>query len=142
LSLRFKLTLFYALISTAILALGTAVLFVALRQSLYQSFDDALREAAQLAISQLGGQENNPRLETEGQRFEPSQAGATSLAVFDQHGQVLDRFGDFKVQVKLEPGFQSVAEIRVFTKALPGHIFIQAARSQLELAKTIARAWH
>ncbi len=139
-SLRLKLTLFYALISALILALGTAVLFVALRQSLYQSFDDALREAADLAISQLGGQESNPRLETEGQRFQPSQAGATSLAVFDQHGQLLDRFGDFKVQVKLEPGFQTVAEIRTFTKALPGNIFIQAARSQLELAKTIARA--
>jgi signal transduction histidine kinase len=140
LSLRLKLTLFYALISALILALGTAVLFVSLRQSLYQSFDDALREAAQLAISQLGGQETNPRLETEGQRFQPSQAGATSLAVFDQHGQLLDRFGDFKVQVKLEPGFQTVGEIRVFTKALPGNVFIQAARSQLELAKTISRA--
>jgi signal transduction histidine kinase len=140
LSLRFKLTLFYALISALILALGTAVLFVALRQSLYQSFDDALREAAQLAISQLGGQESNPRLETEGQRFQPSQAGATSLAVFDQDGKLLDRFGDFKVQVKLEPGFQTVGEIRVFTKILPGNVFIQAARSQLELGKTISRA--
>ena len=139
-SLRFKLTLFYALISALILALGTAVLFVSLRQSLYQSFDDALREAADLAVSQLGGQESNPRLETEGQRFQPSQAGATSLAVFDQHGKLLDRFGDFKVQVKLEPGFQTVGEIRVFTKALPGNLFIQAARSQLDLAKTIARA--
>ncbi len=139
-SLRFKLTLFYALISALILALGTAVLFVSLRQSLYQSFEDSLREAAQLAISQLGGQETNLRLETEGQRFQPSQSGVTSLAVFDQHGQLLDRFGDFKVQVKLEPGFQTVGEIRVFTKALPGNMFIQAARSQLELAKTIARA--
>ncbi len=139
-SLRFKLTLFYALISALILALGTAVLFVALRQSLYQSFDDALREAADLAISQLGGQESNPRLETEGQRFQPSESGATSLAVFDQRGKLLDRFGDFKVQVKLEPGFQTVGEIRIFTKALPENNFIQAARSQLELEKTIARA--
>jgi signal transduction histidine kinase len=140
LSLRFKLTLFYALISALILALGTAVLFVALRQSLYQSFDDALRDAAQLAVSQLGGHEGDPRLETEGQRFEASRPGATALTVFSQQGQQVDSFGDFKVRVPLEPGFQSLNTIRVFTKALPGGGFIQATRSQLELAKTISRA--
>ncbi len=69
-SLRFKLTSFYALISALILTLGGVILFVAMRQSLYQSFDDSLCEAAQLAISQLAGPEDNPRLETENQRFE------------------------------------------------------------------------
>jgi signal transduction histidine kinase len=140
LSLRFKLTLFYALISALILGLGTAVLFVALRQSVYQSFDDALRDAAQLAVSQLGGHDNDPRLEKEGQRFEASQPGATALTVFSQQGQQVDYFGDFKIHVPLEPGFYSVDKIRVFTKALPGGGFIQAARSQLELEKTISRA--
>jgi signal transduction histidine kinase len=140
LSLRFKLTLFYALISALILGLGTAVLFVSLRQSLYQSFDDSLRDAAQLAVSQLGGHEGDPRLEKEGQRFEASQPGATALTVFSWQGKQVDYFGDFKVHVPLEPGFQSVNHLRVFTKALPGGGFIQAARSQLELEKIIARA--
>jgi len=140
LSLRFKLTSFYALISALVLTLGGVILFVALRQSLYQSFDDSLREAVQLAVSQLGGGENDPRLETEGQRFEAQQPGATALTIFNSRGRALDRFGDLGLRVPLEPGFQSVGEVRVLTQSLPAGGFIQAARSQRELGRSVTRS--
>jgi signal transduction histidine kinase len=139
LSLRLKLTLFYGLISGLILALGGLVLFVALRESLHQSFDDSLREAAQLAVSQLGGDEGVPRLETEGQRFQASLPGATTLTVYDRQGRPIDRFGTSKVSAPLEPGFATVGEVRIFSKALPEGGFLQATRSQIELGNTLAR---
>jgi signal transduction histidine kinase len=139
LSLRLKLTLFYALISGLILALGAAILFVALRESLHQSFDESLREAAQLAVSQLGGDEGAPHLETEGQRFQSSLPGATTLTVYDRYERLVDRFGNFKLSAPLETGFYDVGGLRVFSKALPDGGFLQAARSEVEMGKTIAR---
>jgi signal transduction histidine kinase len=139
LSLRLKLTLFYALVSGLILALGAAILFVALRQSLHQSFDDSLREAAQLAVSQLGGDEGTARLEPATQSFQASLPGATTLTVYDRQGRPTDRFGSSKVSAKLKPGFATVGEVRVFSQALPEGGFLQAARSQIELGNTLAR---
>ncbi len=138
-SLRLKLTLFYGLISGLILGLGGLVLFVALRQGLHQSFDDSLREAAQLAVSQLGGDEGSQRLEPAIQNFQASLPGATTLTVYDRQGRPTDRFGPSKVGALLEPGFATVGEVRVFSQALPDGGFLQAARSQIELGDTLAR---
>lgn len=139
-NLRLKLTLFSALVSALILTLGGLVLFAALRESLRWSFDDALRETAQLAISQLGGHEGDPRLETEGLRFEARLPGATALTIYDRQRRPIDHYGNFRVSAPLAPGFASLGEMRVYTEALPGGGFIQAARSQVELGRTLVRA--
>ena len=139
-SLRLRLTLFYALVSGLILSFGAAVLFAALRESLHQSFDQSLREAAQLAVSQLGGDEGAPRLETEGQRFQASLPGATTLTIYDRRERALDRFGTSTASAPLKPGFYDLGEVRIFSQILPSGGFLQAARSQLELGKTVARS--
>ena len=57
LTLRWRLTLYSALVSSVIVLLSALLIFFSLRTSLLQGLDASLREAATIAATQLVGDE-------------------------------------------------------------------------------------
>ena len=137
-SLRWKLTLYYAGLSALTLVMSSGVLFLALRASLHQALDNSLQEAARIAASQIGGDaltasENSSTL------FLAQLPGSTALQIFNAQGQEIDRLGQPAVSAPLSAGFATVGEVRVYTEPLPDGGFVQAMRSQVETSRAIGR---
>lgn len=137
-SLRWRLTLYYAALSALILLLGGGALFLALRASLRQALDRSLQDAAGIAASQVGG-DAFAAPESPNDLLLTRLPGSSVIRVFDAQGRETDRFGRPPVSAPLQPGFTTVGETRVYTEALPDGGFIQVMRSEVETLQAIGR---
>lgn len=137
-SLRWRLTLYYAVLSALTLLLGGGALFLALRSSLRQALDNSLQDAAGIAASQIGGDAFAPANSSE-EFLLTRLPDSTVLLVFDTRGKVADRLGKPPVSAPLQAGFTTVGETRVYTEALPDGGFVQAMRSEVETSRVIGR---
>lgn len=139
-SLRWKLTLYYSAVSALILLMGGMGFYLVLRQNLRAALDDSLREAATLAASQLGGDEQKPQFSAaETDTLLQRLPGATVLLVFNAQGQLVDRIGISRTRAPLVEGFTTFGDTRVFTLKLPNGDQIQAQRPQLETLEALSR---
>lgn len=136
-SLRWRLTLYYAAISVGLLLLGGLILFLVLRSTLRQTLDGSLQEAVAIAASQLSGDET--KSQDIADLFLTRLPGATVLLVYDPQGNLTDRFGKPPVEAPLESGFVTLKNTRVYSELLPDGSFIQAMRSEVETSRTIGR---
>lgn len=139
LSLRWRLTLFYAGVLAAVLGLVGVVVFFALRSSVHQTLDDSLREAANVAATQLIGDESPQLSDPRSELIEAKLPGRTVLLVYDKTGRLTDRIGTPRVRAPLEPGFTSVGDVRAFTERLPDGGWVQAMRSDVETLGVLRR---
>ncbi|MER3555436.1 MAG: two-component sensor histidine kinase [Meiothermus sp.] len=137
-SLRWRLTLYYAALSALILLLGGGALFLALRASLRQALDRSLQDAAGIAASQVGG-DAFAAPESPNDLLLTRLPGSTVIRVFDAQGRETDRFGRPPVSAPLRAGFTTIGETRVYTEALPDGGFIQVMRSEVETLQAIGR---
>lgn len=141
LTLRWRLTLYYGLISALIVLLGAGLILVSLQASLRQGLDGSLRTAAQIAASQLGGDEGAPSLsEQRGDRVQSQLPGSTVVQVFNRAGQRTDQLGQPRAQAPLRAGLVTVGRERLYTLRLPDGSWIQTARSELESQATVIQA--
>ncbi|MBF6596531.1 MAG: HAMP domain-containing histidine kinase [Thermaceae bacterium] len=139
-SLRWKLTLYYSAVSALILLMGGMGFYLVLRQNLRAALDDSLREAATLAASQLGGDEQKPQFSAaETDTLLQRLPGATVLLVFNAKGQLVDQIGTSRTRAPLVEGFTTFGDTRVFTLKLPNGDQIQAQRPQLETLEALSR---
>lgn len=135
-SLRWRLTLYYAVVTVGMVLLGGLVLFQVLRSTLRQTLDDSLRQAAAIAASQLAGDEAR----TEAPDLLVARLpGATVLLVYDAGGNLTDRYGTPLVSAPLTAGFVSVGETRVYSEPLSGGGFVQVMRSDVETGRSLSR---
>jgi signal transduction histidine kinase len=138
LSLRWRMTLYYAGVSVLILLVGGIVFLLALRSSLDRALDHGLRDAATLAATQLGGDEPAPGSLSR----EPDVRGlpdATTITVLDENGRVTERFGALQAEVPLAPGAQSKGGVRTFTLRLANGEWVRAARSEAETLEVFSQ---
>ena len=139
LNMRWRLTMFYAAILSLILAIVGISLILALRESVHQTLDESLRFAANLAINQLTAEETKPRFETQADHFQTQLPGTTVLLVYNKTGRLTDQFGTPRVRVRLEAGFASVNDIRIYTERLSEGGWLQAMRSEVEILSVLQR---
>lgn len=140
LSLRWRLTLFYGALLSAILLLTGVGVYYALKSSLNATLDSSLRDAATLAASQLVGDETDPKLsDPDIDAFQARVASNTTIVVYDQTGTITDRIGKLRFKIPLEAGYQTLNETRVFTQALPSGGWVQALRGQVETLEILGR---
>ncbi len=140
-NLRWRLTLFYALLSAAILLVVGTVFFLSLRLSLHDMLDKGLREAATLAASQLGGDDGALKFsEAETQALQHEIRSTTVLKVFNSQGTQTDSFGAANIHSQLKAGFTSTGGYRVYTLQLKHGEWVQAMRSEIETLETLSRA--
>jgi signal transduction histidine kinase len=140
LSLRLRLTLFYGALLAVVLTLVGVAVYVALRSSVRATLDSALRDATSLAVSQLSGDEGKPKFsDPETDAFQSRLPSTTALVVYDRNGQITDRIGPRRVQARLEPGYQTVADTRVYTERLADGGWVQALRGEAETLEVLGR---
>jgi signal transduction histidine kinase len=141
LTLRWRLTLFYALLSSAILLVTGSVFFFSLQASLREMLDNSLHDAASLAASQLTGDEGQPKFsETDAESLQREVQGETTLVVFNAKQKQTDRLGRARVTAPLEAGFTSTKEFRAYTIQTEKGDWVQALRSEAETLETLSRA--
>jgi signal transduction histidine kinase len=140
LSLRWRLTLYYALVSSATVLLSAVLIFFSLRSSVQQGLDISLREAGAIAASQLAGDETTKREESAGDRVQSQLPGSTVIQVFDKRGQLTDELGIPRKRAPLLAGLITVGNERIYTARLPDGGWVQASRSQAETLSTVSRA--
>jgi signal transduction histidine kinase len=141
LTLRWRLTLFYALLSSAILLVTGSVFFFSLRASLREMLDNSLHDAASLAASQLTGDEGQPKFsETDAESLQREVQGETTLVVFNAAKKQTDRLGRARVTAPLEVGFTSTKGFRAYTVQTEKGDWVQALRSEAETLETLSRA--
>ncbi len=139
LSLRWRLTLYYAAVWALILVAGSLAFLIGLRSNLTRALDDNLHEAALLAATQLGGDEAAEEVgSTENSNLGRKLPGATTMLVFDEQRRITDRLGNLKLPAPSGKGVKSEAGVRVFTLQLPNGEWIQAARSEVEALEVFA----
>jgi len=141
LTLRWRLTLYSALVSSAIVLLSALLIFFSLRTSLFQGLDASLREAATIAATQLGGDEGaqfSP--ESASDRVQSKLPGSTVLLVFDKSGVQVDEMGVPRARAPLVPGYVTLDDERLYTLRLPEGGWVQAARSETEINGILTRA--
>ena len=137
-SLRWRLTLYYTLISAVLLGLGTLILYGVLSFSLRKTLDDSLREAAVIAASQLGAED--VLAQEINDIFVSRLPGATVIQIYDKTGRLIDRFGTPAVKAPLQMGFLSVGDTRIYAEPLPQGGTVQVMRSQAETNRTIGQS--
>jgi signal transduction histidine kinase len=145
-SLRWRLTLYYSALSALIVVLGGVAFFVVLRQNLQTTLDTSLREATELAASQLGEEPQFGDGQSEG--FTKAQtdellehlAGSGTLVIFNAQKQELDQVGQLRLTAPLIEGFSNVTNHRVYTLRLDNGNWVQAMRSQVETLQAIGQA--
>jgi signal transduction histidine kinase len=138
-SLRWRLTLFYGLLLGVVLLLIGIVVYLALRSSLHDTLDQDLRDAAALAATQLVGEEDQ-FTDAQTDALQAKVSSATTLVVYDRTGRITDRIGSLPAQHNaLQPGFQTVNEVRVYVQALAAGGFVQALRGEAETLGVLAR---
>jgi signal transduction histidine kinase len=141
LTLRWRLTLFYALLSSAILCVTGTVFFLSLRNSLHEMLDNSLHDAASLAASQLTGDEGQPKFsETDSEALQREVQGETTLVVFNATQKQTDRLGRARVTAPLEVGFTSTKGFRAYTVQTEKGDWVQALRSEVETLEALSRA--
>ncbi len=148
-SLRWRLTLFYALITTVILLIAGSVLLLSLRATLRQSLDDALTQSANLAASQMAGDETassatHPNQSSHPDKPEPlplvSKLPVTTvILIYNAGKQQIDHLGEALTNAPLEPGFVTLDDVRVFTEKLPDGGWVQVQRSKIETLEALNR---
>jgi signal transduction histidine kinase len=134
LSLRWRLTLSYLSVTGLIMLVASVLFYLSLAAQLQQFSDQALRDAAGLAASQLGGDEPGAAAETVHLQLSPD----ITLAVYDPAGRQTDRLGSARVNGPLQAGFLSAGAYRVYSLRLVGGEWVQAIRSQAELLQALA----
>jgi signal transduction histidine kinase len=141
LTLRWRLTLFYALLSSMILLVTGTVFFLSLRASLREMLDNSLHDAASLAASQLTGDEGQPKFsETDSEALQREVQGETTLVVFNAKQKQTDRLGRARVTAPLEVGFTSTKGFRAYTIQTGKDDWVQALRSEADTLETLSRA--
>ena len=140
LNLRWRLTIFYGgLLAVVLLIVGVTVYF-ALRSSVRVTLDSSLRDAANVAASQLSSDEGNPKFsDPETDAFQARVSSATTLIVYSKTGKITDRIGAPRIKASLEPGYQTVGDTRVYTERLPDGGFVQALRGEAETLEVLNR---
>lgn len=144
-SLRWRLTLFYAVISGLILVVGGLVLFLSLRSSLYRLLDQSLVQATSTIARRFdggpmgrGGPNGMHPPTNRGQDgFRPRLPGDIALMTFDPNGQADDNLDPSPVNAPLNPGFVSIGGYRVLTIRTPDGHWIQAARTEADALNTL-----
>ncbi|WP_407542378.1 HAMP domain-containing sensor histidine kinase (plasmid) [Deinococcus radiomollis] len=140
-TLRWRLTLYSALVSSVIVLLSALLIFFSLRTSLLRGLDASLREAATIAATQLGGDEGaqiSP--ESASDRVQSKLPGSTVLLVFNKAGVRVDEVGVPRVRTPLVPGYVTLSRERIYTLRLPQGGWVQASRSVAETNGTLTRA--
>jgi signal transduction histidine kinase len=141
LTLRWRLTLFYALLSSVILLVTGSVFFFSLRASLREMLDNGLHDAASLAASQLTGDEGQPKFsETDAESLQREVQGETTLVVFNAKQKQTDRLGRTRVTAPLKVGFTSTKGFRAYTVQTEQGDWVQALRSEVETLEALSRA--
>jgi len=141
LTLRWRLTLYSALVSSVIVLLSALLIFFSLRTSLLQGLDASLREAAIIAATQLGGDEGAPiGAESASDRVQSKLPGSTVLLVFNKAGRRVDEVGVPRADAPLVAGYVTLGRERVYTLRLPEGGWVQAARSETETSGILTRA--
>ena len=141
LTLRWRLTLFYALLSSTILLVTGSVFFFSLRASLREMLDNSLHDAASLAASQLTGDEGQPKFsETDAESLQREVQGETTLVVFNAKQKQTDRLGRARVTAPLKVGFTSTKGFRAYTVQTKKGDWVQALRSEAETLEALSRA--
>ena len=135
LSLRWRLTLYYAGVLVLVSLIGGSGFLLALSSSLDRTLVSNLRDAAALAASQLGGDEAQfSKKETA--ILGRGLIGAVTISVYDERERLTERFGLSRVSAPLTPGIVSLEGTRVLTVRLSNGEWIQAAQSEKETSQT------
>ena len=139
-SLRWRLTLFYGALLAVVLLIVGVTAYLALRSSVRATLDASLRDAANVATSQLSGDEGDPKFsDPKTDAFQARVSSATTLIVYDRAGKVIDRIGTPRVKAGLELGYQTVGDTRVYTERLPDGGWVQARRGAEETLEVLGR---
>jgi signal transduction histidine kinase len=147
-SLRWRLTLFYGVVSGLILLLGSTALLFSLRSSLYALLDESLRDAALSVSSRFEGPGRGargpdirgPPLRRPGMDgLRPRLPGDTALTIFESNGEATALLDDSPVDAPLELGARSLEGYRVVTLRLRSGIWVQAARSEEDVLGALGR---
>jgi signal transduction histidine kinase len=139
-SLRWRLTLYYSLLSALTVVLAGVAFFVVLRQSLQTTLDTSLRDAAQAAANQLRDEQQGKFSEAQTDTLFERLVGGTSLHVFNNQGQLLDQVGTHPLEAPLVEGYSTVGDQRVYALRLDNGEWIQTIRSRVETVEAIGRA--
>ncbi|WP_309572684.1 HAMP domain-containing sensor histidine kinase [Deinococcus sp.] len=140
-TLRWRLTLYSALVSTVIVLLSALLIFVSLRGSLLQGLDASLREGATVAATQLAGDAGSPiGGDAASAQVQGKLPGFTALRVYNRSGQLVDQLGVAHTHAPLQSGYVTVGQERTFTLRLPSGSWVQATRSEVEMRATLSRS--
>lgn len=146
-NLRWRLTLFYGAVLSAILAIGGTALYFSLRSSLYGLLDEGLRGAANQVAQRfdpprrrdggdprpLGGRRGGP------DDLRPRLSGDTTLTLFDASGNVSLALDEPPISAPLIDGISSIEGYRVLTLRLPNGAWVQAARLENDALTALER---
>ncbi len=139
-NLRWRLTLYYTALSALILVLAGVSFFVVLKQSLQTTLDKSLRDAAELAASQLRDEVKGTFTESETDLILERLVGDSVLLVKDPKGTIVDGVGTPPIEAPLVEGFTVVADQRVYAQKLDSAHWIQVMRSQVETLHAMGQA--
>ena len=146
-SLRWRLTLFYGAVLSAILVIGGTALYFSLRSSSYGLLDEGLRGAVS-AVAQrfapqgrrgddvprpFGGRRDGP------DDLRPRLSGDTTLTLFDLNGNLSTALDQPPVSAPLIEGVSSIEGYRVLTLQLPNGLWVQAARLESDALSALER---
>ncbi len=146
-NLRWRLTLFYGLVSSAILVIGGTALYFSLRSSLYGLLDEGLRGAANQVAERfappgrrgddgsrpLGGRRGGP------DNLRPRLSGDTTLTLFNANGVLSVALEEPPVDAPLIDGIASIGGYRVLTLRLSNGAWVQAARLESDALSALQR---
>ena len=135
-NLRWRLTLFYGAVLSAILVIGGTALYFSLRSSLYGLLDEGLRGATDQVAQRFappgrrsdgdpkpfGGRRGGP------DDLRPRLSGDTTLSLYDANGNISAALEEPPVNAPLDEGVSSIGGYRVLTVRLPNGAWVQAAR--------------
>jgi len=146
-NLRWRLTLFYGAVLSAILVIGGTALYFSLRSSLYGLLNEGLRGAADQVAQRfappgrrgddnpkpLGGRRGGP------DDLRPRLSGYTTLTLFDMNGNLSAALEEPPVDSPLNEGISSIEGYRVLTLRLPNGAWVQAARLESDALSALQR---
>jgi len=140
LSLRWRLTLFYGALLAVVLLIFSLIVYFALRSSVRSALDASLRDAANIAMSELVTIEPQPKFSNpDTDAFQSEVSRATTVIVYDRAGKVTDRIGTPRVKAALRSGFQTIGDTRVYSAALSRGGWVQSMRTQTETLEVLNR---
>ena len=146
-NLRWRLTLFYGAVLSAILLIGGTALYFSLRSSLYGLLDEGLRGAVNQVAQRFappGRRGEDGSRPTGGRRggpddLRPRLSGDTTLTLYDSSGNLSDVLEEPPVNAPLSEGISSIEGYRVLTLRLPNGAWVQAARLESDALRALQR---